>query len=1116
MPSVIRYIVIAIALTMVAVSHAQTKTLLKGISDNAVTESFSIKSGTTLTISSGATINAASGSTITGLATPTDLTNGLALKAPIASPTFTGTVTIPAGASISGYLTSATAATTYQPLDADLTSIAGLTTTGNPLKVIRVNAAATAYELATVSGGGGSGDVVGPASSTDNALARFDLTTGKLLQNSTSTLSDVGLASFDALQFSTAPTSTVGYGRAVWDTTDSCLSVGLNASVNALVGTDSHVQVYNDSASTMNVMQVVRQSGSSGTRLKVALALANTDSNSATTIGVVAQTIASNAQGFIQTAGLLRGVNTNAFNEGDTLWLSAATAGLITNVKPTAPNHGVRIGYCIKKAGVGDGIILIDILNGFELDELHDVLITGTVADNSFLSYSTASSAWINEAPSAARTSLGLGTLATQNGTISDYLTTATAATTYLPLTGGTLTGPLFISANDGFQASLHPTSINFYDGSEFTTMLNPPSPISNDISLYFPASSGTLALLSDVANPVLSSGGVITWNVVPSTSNLILRRAGPGSLQLGTNAASGTPIAQTLKGPDGTAGQTNQAGGNLTLSSGLSTGSGAASVIIATSNNTAASTALNTAVTRLTANASGVTISGALTSPNAIFSGLSLAGSSATNTIDVSTVWNTTGSPALIYGRANNAASGSTAKILDLGTTASGSFISLSKTGLFKVGDSTGSAPGGDATIYCAPGSNQGFLLDGIASSQSLRYSYYGLGLWNGYRIGFSSSYSAVPTAFIGTGPTLVTGQLQMGDNAGTGTPVAQTFKGPDGTAGQTNQAGGNLTISSGRSTGSGAASVIIATSDNTAASTVLNTAVTRLTADASGVTIASALTVGTTLTASAATGFVGDIRLEKNSAGGSSVKSVSGILALTGPGDYGNVAIGTAGGSQVFFPLYGYPQVRLGGSYGWSTATGNAGTTLGTRLVSNRLNQIELGTHHASTWASQIISSAGGIVDTTVNASPNNNLTLTNSISTGTGSSTGKVIIGTYGSNGTSGSAIGTLTERMSVSQSGVAIGVRGSPISALSTVVKAAFNPASIAAGATETTTATITGAVAGSTYIATPSTWQGLIISADRTGTDTVTITLYNPTITAIDAAATDIRVTEIAF
>lgn len=41
-------------------------------------------------------------------------------------------------------------------------------------------------------GGGGSGDVVGPGSATDNAITRFDTTTGKLVQNSTATISDAG------------------------------------------------------------------------------------------------------------------------------------------------------------------------------------------------------------------------------------------------------------------------------------------------------------------------------------------------------------------------------------------------------------------------------------------------------------------------------------------------------------------------------------------------------------------------------------------------------------------------------------------------------------------------------------------------------------------------------------------------------------------------------------------------------------------------------------------------------------------------------------------------------------------------------------------------------------
>jgi len=45
------------------------------------------------------------------------------------------------------------------------------------------------------SAAGASGDVVGPASATDNALARFDTTTGKLIQNSVGILSDAGALS---------------------------------------------------------------------------------------------------------------------------------------------------------------------------------------------------------------------------------------------------------------------------------------------------------------------------------------------------------------------------------------------------------------------------------------------------------------------------------------------------------------------------------------------------------------------------------------------------------------------------------------------------------------------------------------------------------------------------------------------------------------------------------------------------------------------------------------------------------------------------------------------------------------------------------------------------------
>lgn len=67
---------------------------------------------------------------------------------------------------------------------------------GRYLTIDTTGMAETGYStiiLDTVPTGGGSGDVDGPASATDDAVARFNGTTGKLIQNSLMTISDVGL-----------------------------------------------------------------------------------------------------------------------------------------------------------------------------------------------------------------------------------------------------------------------------------------------------------------------------------------------------------------------------------------------------------------------------------------------------------------------------------------------------------------------------------------------------------------------------------------------------------------------------------------------------------------------------------------------------------------------------------------------------------------------------------------------------------------------------------------------------------------------------------------------------------------------------------------------------------
>ena len=56
-----------------------------------------------------------------------------------------------------------------------------LTLAASPIIEVAPDGGVT-IDVSMSAGGGGSGDVVGPASATDNAIARFDGTTGKLLK----------------------------------------------------------------------------------------------------------------------------------------------------------------------------------------------------------------------------------------------------------------------------------------------------------------------------------------------------------------------------------------------------------------------------------------------------------------------------------------------------------------------------------------------------------------------------------------------------------------------------------------------------------------------------------------------------------------------------------------------------------------------------------------------------------------------------------------------------------------------------------------------------------------------------------------------------------------------
>ncbi len=99
--------------------------------------------------------------------------------------------------------------------------------TGNGSKVLTLNSGATDVEWTTPATG--TGDVVGPASATDNAFARFDTTTGKLIQNSSATLDDSGAPTFVG-SVAVSGTSASGADIKLYEDTDNGTNyVGLKA-----------------------------------------------------------------------------------------------------------------------------------------------------------------------------------------------------------------------------------------------------------------------------------------------------------------------------------------------------------------------------------------------------------------------------------------------------------------------------------------------------------------------------------------------------------------------------------------------------------------------------------------------------------------------------------------------------------------------------------------------------------------------------------------------------------------------------------------------------------------------------------------------------------------------
>jgi len=257
----------------------------------------------------------------------------------------------------------------------------------------------------------------------------------------------------DYIDFNTTATTTTQFGRINWDSGTGTLNIGIGDSTTGLVdfqvGQEEVVRVYNSEGTTLQKGEIVYVSGSQGNRPSVKRASAVSDGYSVTTLGMIDVSIPSGSEGYVTTFGIISNLNTLGLTGGTPIWLSPTTPGGYTSTKPQAPQHTVLIGYVVRVSATV-GSIFVNISNGWELDEIHDVRISGATEGDLLVRGSyNGTPLWVNS-----KTLKGDYTISGNTSHIGNFSITGKVTTDSVQLntlrTGSTSVGELTWNLNEG------------------------------------------------------------------------------------------------------------------------------------------------------------------------------------------------------------------------------------------------------------------------------------------------------------------------------------------------------------------------------------------------------------------------------------------------------------------------------------------------------------------------------------------------------------------------------------------------------------------------------------------------------------------------------------------
>ena len=168
-------------------------------------------------------------------------------------------------------------------------------------------------------------------------------------------------------------TVSIGGHVVSWNTDESTLDVALGATT-LQVGQEQLIRVTNNSGTSINDGMAVMATGTLGNSGRITVAKANlTQANAKFILGVVTETIASGADGFVTAFGKVRGINTSGSQygetwvDGDVLYVKDSGSGALTKVVPTDTQVKLPVAIVISAHG-SNGTLFVRVNS---IDENH-------------------------------------------------------------------------------------------------------------------------------------------------------------------------------------------------------------------------------------------------------------------------------------------------------------------------------------------------------------------------------------------------------------------------------------------------------------------------------------------------------------------------------------------------------------------------------------------------------------------------------------------------------------------------------------------------------------------------------------------------------------------------